>query len=270
VSPARIPASSLRIAVALGGLLLVAGCKTQLDSGLSEREANEEVALLLRQNIPAARETDPKTGTLTVMVEKGSFADAVDLLRAHGLPHEHYASIADVFKGNGLVTSPTEERARMIYALGEELSRTISEIDGVLTARVHIVMADNDPLRTDTPPASASVFVGYKPDADISGLVPQIKMLVANGVSGLAYDRVSVVMRAEGPPPSSAAAQAEQAPALTEVGGFWVFAGDARALQLVLAAAAGMGAILLGAGGWFAWRSRRLVVGLVQRRLALR
>ena len=181
------------------------------------------------------------------------FADAVDVLRAQGLPHEHFDTIADVFKGNGLVVSPTEERARMIYALGEELSRTLSDIDGVLTARVHIVMPDNDPLSRDTAPSAASVFLATRLGADTTGLIPQVKMLVANAVAGLTYDKVSVVMR---PAAAAASLDATQAPPLREVGGFWVFAGDARALQIVLSLATGMGVLLAGTAGWLAWRAR--------------
>jgi len=257
-----------RTLVAVCALLLLAGCKTQLNSGLSEREANEEVALLLRHDIPASRETDAKTGSLTVFVEKSMFADAVDVLRAHGLPRQHFDTIADVFKGNGLVVSPIEKRARMVYALGEELSRTISDIDGVLTARVHIVMPDNDPLSRDTVPSAASVFVAYKPGTDVGGLVPQIKMLVANGVAGLSYDKVSVVMRAAaGEAPGAATAEP---PPLREVGGFWVFEGDARALQLVLAGAAGMAAVLLGLLTWVAWRWRSALRVRIERLLPAR
>src|SRR5579875_3427183 len=139
--------------------LLLAGCNTELDSNLSQPEANEIVAVLERAGIGAYRQTDPKDKTDTVFVEQGRFADAVELLNAHGLPRRHHPSIADVFKGGGLVSSPVEERARMIYAMGEELSRSLSEIDGVLDARVHIVLPDNDPMRRDTTPASAAVFI---------------------------------------------------------------------------------------------------------------
>jgi len=49
----------------------------------------------------------------------------------------------------------------MIYALSEELSRTVSEIDGVISARVHVVLPENDPLRRDLVPSSASVFIRH-------------------------------------------------------------------------------------------------------------
>jgi type III secretion protein J len=240
-------------------LLVLAGCKTQLNANLSETAANEEVAMLLRHNIPAMRQIDPKTNLLTVWVEQSRFADAVDLLQAHGLPRQHYDSIADVFKGNGLVVSPVEEQARMIYALGEELSRTISEIDGVLSARVHIVMQDNDPLRREAPPASASVFVRYQEGSHASDLVPQIKMLVADGIAGLSYDKVSVVLV----PVSLPADDAQQAPSLEEVAGVWVYSGSVGMVQLLVAGIAGLFAALLGVLGWLGWRSRKLVLSRV-------
>jgi type III secretion protein J len=243
--------SARRTLPLIGLLLLLAGCKTQLNAGLTERQANEETALLLRGGIPASRDVDAKTGTLTVWVEQSRFADAVDLLRAHGLPEQHFDSIADVFKGNGLIVSPTEDRARMIYALDEELARTISDIDGVLSARVHIVIPDNDPLRQDVPPAAASVFVRYKPDSPVSALVPQIKMLVAGGVSGLAYDKISVVLV-----PAALPRAEPQSMEMEEVYGIWVYHGSAEAVRLLLAAAAGILAVLLGVGGRLAWTSR--------------
>lgn len=242
---------TVRRILSLVVLLLLAACKTQLNAGLTERQANEETALLLRSGIPASRDTDPKTGTLTVWVEQSRFADAVDLLRVHGLPKQHFDSIADVFKGNGLVVSPTEDRARMVYALDEELSRTISDIDGVLSARVNIVIPDNDPLQQNVPPASASVVVRYRPDSRVDTLMPQIKMLVAGGVAGLSYDKVDVVLL-----PAAVQQPETQPMQMEEVYGIWVYRGSAQAVRLLLAAAAGMLALLVGIGGRLAWSVR--------------
>lgn len=242
---------TVRRILPLVALLLLTACKTQLNAGLAEREANEETALLLRSGIPASRDVDPKTGTLTVWVEQSRFADAVDLLRAHGLPKQHFDSIADVFKGNGLVVSPTEDRARMVYALDEELSRTISDIDGVLSARVNIVIPDNDPLQQNVPPASASVVVRYRPGSRVDTLMPQIKMLVAGGVAGLSYDKVDVVLL-----PAVVQQPETQPMQMEEVYGIWVYRGSAQAVRLLLAAAAGMLAVLVGIGGRLAWGAR--------------
>jgi type III secretion protein J len=232
-------------------LLMLTACKTELNAGLTERQANEETALLLRNGIPATRDVDPKTGTLTVWVEQSRFADAVDLLRAHGLPKQHFDTIADVFKGGGLVVSPMAEQARLMYALGQELSQTISDIDGVLSAHVQIVLPNNDPLQRNPAPASASVYVKYEPGTEVTRLVPQIKMLVADGVAGLSYDKVSVILVPAALPPATL-----PPPQMQEVFGIWVYPGSAQAVRLLFAAATGMLALLLGLAGWVVWLAR--------------
>lgn len=175
-------------------LVVLVACKEDLYSGLSEREANEIVAVLARYGIAADRAADTKTRRMTVRVERARFADAVEILKAHGLPRETFASIGDVFRAEGLVTSPLEERARLTHAINQELARTISEIDGVQAARVHIVLPETDALRQVVNPAAASVFVRHDPDVSLAEYVPQIKTLVANAVAGLSFDRVSVVL----------------------------------------------------------------------------
>jgi type III secretion protein J len=237
--------------MALAVLLLLCACKTELNRGLSENDANDEVAILLRAGIPASREAAAKGDTMTVSVEKGRFADAVAVLHEHGYPKPRFASIGSVFAGSGLVSSPMDERARMIYALGQELSHTISDIDGVLTARVQIVLPENDPLRLDTTPSSASVFIRYDPATPIEALVGQIKMLVANGVAGLTYDKVSVVTVPAVLPADRGAAAGD---GLVSVAGLWVDRGSAWILQAILGIGLTLILVLGGATGWLAWR----------------
>lgn len=173
-------------------LLLLIGCKADLYTKVQEREANEMLAVLLRNGVDSAR-VAAKDGTSTIQVEQSQIAFSIDLLNGEGLPHHSFKSLGEVFSGTGLIASPTEERARYVYALSEELSRTISDIDGVLSARVHVVLPKNDLLRRDATPSSASVFIRHDSKADLSILLPQIKMLVANSIEGLSYDKVAVV-----------------------------------------------------------------------------
>ncbi|WIW50378.1 type III secretion inner membrane ring lipoprotein SctJ (plasmid) [Bradyrhizobium sp. 62B] len=173
-------------------LLLLTGCKADLYTKVQEREANEMLALLLSKGIDAVRVV-AKDGTSTIQVEEKQLAVSIELLNDQGLPRQVFKNLGDVFKGSGLVASPVEERARYVYALSEELSRTINDIDGVLSARVHVVLPKNDLLRQDATPSSASVFIRHGSNAKLSALLPQIKMLVANSIEGLSYDRVAVV-----------------------------------------------------------------------------
>jgi type III secretion protein J len=131
---------------------------------------------------------------MSVSIDESRFAEAVQVLNDNGLPKEEFSTLGQVFKKDGLIASPVEERAEMIFALSQELSRTVSEIDGVLSARVHLVLPENDPLRQQLVPSSASVFIRHRASVPINDLIPQIKMLVANGVAGLSYDKVFVIL----------------------------------------------------------------------------
>ncbi len=168
------------------------GCsKVDLFSDLKEKEANKIIAILLRNGVAAQKGTG-KENTFFVRVGDGEFSTAVDILERSGYPHEHFEGIGDVFKKTGLVSSPSEERIRFMHALSEEISETISYIDGVLTARVRIVLPNNDPYSDLSLPASASVFIKHRFDADIESAIPQIKNLIVNSIEGLNYDRISL------------------------------------------------------------------------------
>ncbi|NSX56764.1 type III secretion system inner membrane ring lipoprotein SctJ [Parasulfitobacter algicola] len=171
----------------------LAGCQTDLYTDLSEQEANEIISTLYRHQINAKR-VATKTGSITVQVDNSHFADAVEVLRANGLPRADYATLGEIFKGEGFIVSPTEERARFVFAMTEELSRTISDIDGVISARTHVVLPTSDRFSRDQKASSASVFIRHDQDIDLQPLVPQIKMLIANSIEGLKYDKVSIVM----------------------------------------------------------------------------
>jgi type III secretion protein J len=173
--------------------LLLSACEAELYNNLDQRQANEMIAALQQRGIPAQR-VAVKGGQYTVVVDKGRFAESIAILKEAGLPKQEFQNMGQVFKKDGLVSSPMQERAQMIFALSQELSRTVSEIDGVLSARVHLVLPENDPLRQQLVPSSASVFIRHRSSTPVGNLVPQVKMLVANGVAGLSYDKVSVVL----------------------------------------------------------------------------
>jgi len=248
----HFPAVGRGLALALMVLALQA-CSVDLYTNLDEREANEMVAILISKGIPASRVLQ-KDGKLTVTVDEDQFAQAVSALNAAGLPKEKFATLGTVFKQEGLVASPVQERAQMIYALSEELSRTVSEIDGVLSARVHVVLPDNDPLQRNAIPASASVFIRHEADLDVNPLIPRIKTLVANSISGLSYEKVSVVavasQRSSEPPPATE---------LTSFLGIWMLPSSVAKARLIFGGLVGALAAALGGLGYLFWRrqSRR-------------
>ena len=185
--------------------LLLAGCsKVGLYSGLNEQEVNEIVAALAADGIDASKEA-AENNTWQVMVEKAQLGTALDLLRAQGLPNDRYVSMGDVFQKQGLVSTPSEERMRYIYAMSQELSQTLRKVDGVVAARVHVVIPANDPLSDKIRPSSAAVFIKHRPDVDLRLLAPAVKQMVAHSIEGLSHDQVSLsLFEARRPAPAPA------------------------------------------------------------------
>ena len=138
--------------------LLFSGCEkeTTLHSGLEERQANLVMAALLDEGIECHK-IPGEEGTWNVMVQESKFAAAVNLLERKGLPRRAHQGIGEVFKKTGMISSPSEERIRFMDALAQDLSRTISGIDGVIDARVHVVLPENDPFARNALPSSAAV-----------------------------------------------------------------------------------------------------------------
>ena len=240
------------ISVLMLAALLQACDGMVLYSNLGEREANSMVAALLRDGI-AAQRTVQDDGRITVSVPQERLSEAVALLEEAGLPQQQFSNMGEVFKNNGLVSSPVQERAQMVYALSEELSHTASQIDGVLSARVHVVLPDNDLLKRVISPSSASVLIRYEPDTDVDQLIPQIKTLVANSISGLSYEGVSVTAIKA----AIRNLRDDVRPPLSSFLGIWMLDESvARARTLFF------GALLLLLGvsaafAWFLWRERQ-------------
>jgi len=206
------------VACAVAGCFALGGCSNavELYTGLTEPDANDIVATLSSQRIEATK-TSAKQG-FVITVPQDEFGPAISLLRTNGLPRSAYAGMGDVFKKDGMISTPTEERARYIYALSQELERTLTGIDGIVMARVHPVLperlAPGEPVQV----ASCAVLVKYRPGWDSSLYEDRIRRLVISGIPGLSNapsNNVSIVFVQADPglaPPSAVPAPAERSP----------------------------------------------------------
>ncbi len=180
-------------------LLLVAGLagcmgdQQVLFSRLNERQANEVSAALLRMGIDVDKHQLDRSNDWTIRVGKRDLPNAMAILESAGLPRTSHPSMGEIFKKEGFVASPTEDKARYLYALSEELSDTLQKIDGVISARVHVALPDRDLIGGKTESASASVVLVVSPGAHVQERETDIKAIVKDAVEGLDNpDRVTV------------------------------------------------------------------------------
>jgi len=190
-----------RLTLIAVAVLLLSGCdgETTLHSGLEERQANLVMAALLDAGIDCHK-SPGEEGTWNVSVVESKFAEAVNLLEKAGLPHRSHHGIGEVFKKTGMISSPSEERIRFMDALAQDLANTISGIEGVVDARVHVVLPENDPFARHVLPSSAAVAIRSRWDADLADIVPSVKGLVKNAIEGLQYEKIMVTVFRDTPP----------------------------------------------------------------------
>lgn len=177
-------------------LFVLVGCgnSVELHSGLSERDANEVVAALMEHGVSArkrGREND-----VSVEIREGDITRAVQVLNARGLPSRHRDSMGEIFQKEGLISSPMEEQARYIYALSQELEHTLSQIQDVIVARVHVVLPDQIAPGEEVQLSSAAVFIKHLPSLDPDVVRPRVRELVSRsipGARGQRADDISIV-----------------------------------------------------------------------------
>ncbi len=150
-----------------------------------------------------------------LVIDQSLVARAITVLGAEGLPRHRYATMGDVFRKEGLISSPLEERARYLWALSQELSATVAQIDGVLTARVHVVLPERSSGSEPAMPSSAAVFIKHQLGYNLQNALPQVRQLVSNSIPGLAADKVSVVLVPAQPRPNAEIATTPGVPPVT-------------------------------------------------------
>ena len=155
-------------------------------SGLNEQEANEVLSALLEKGVLA--EKLKGKDELSIQTADSDIARALAALSAKGLPRRRLNRMGEVFQKDSMISSPVEEKARYLYALSQELESTLSLIDGVINARVHIVLPDRISIGEAVMPASAAVFIKHDADMQTQGLMQKIKKIVAASIPSLAQE----------------------------------------------------------------------------------
>lgn len=160
-----------------------------LYGNLGQQDAAQIAQALDSSGIPYKLEAT--SGAITVPAER--VHDARLKLAGQGLP-EGDGGFAVMSKDPGFGVSQFMEGARYQHALETELARTISNLQAVEGARVHLALPRQSAFVRDRRAPSASVFLQLKPGRRLeSEQVTAISNLVASSIPELESDQVTVV-----------------------------------------------------------------------------
>ncbi|KPH04391.1 EscJ/YscJ/HrcJ family type III secretion inner membrane ring protein (plasmid) [Rhizobium acidisoli] len=211
-SPAR---KVLPKAAMLALCLFLAACSQDVLTGLDQRDALDAQVLLERAGISVTMKSE-KGGTYAIAADSADHARAIELLAGAGLPRQSFGNVAELFPGNGFLVTPYEQKARMSYAIEQQLAETLSGLDGVATARVHVVLPEENGRGLIKEKARAAAVLQYRPGANLNEIDMKSRSVLVNSIRDLSYEDVSVVVSPwseVGAPAAPAAAPAPVTPA---------------------------------------------------------
>ncbi len=233
--------TSWRVLQLTWALSWLAGCSAEVASDLAESEANQVIVALGQDGIAASKAPDPNhEGRFMVQIPQADLSLAVVALQRAGLPAERSAGVLDSLGESGLIASRQSEHARLVVGTAGELERSLREIAGVISVRVHLAVDDSDPLTpaAEQKQASASVLIRHRsttPPLSAS----DVQRLVAGAVTGLDENRVAVVMH------PVAALPARETDILVQMGPLSVSRSSMGTLRWLIAAVAVLNLLLL-------------------------
>ena len=163
--------------------------RTTLYASLPEGEKARVVDALRNSGVDVT--LDPTTGDVIVPV--ADYHSSRMTLAAQGLPAsipDGYEAISDIPMGS----SRSVENVRLKQSQEIELARSISEIDGLVTARVHLAIPEKSVFARASTPPTASVFVQMENGRSLARQqVDAIVHLVSSSVPFMAKNDVTVV-----------------------------------------------------------------------------
>ena len=161
-----------------------------LYSGLDPAEAGKIGQRLDEMKVPF----DAAGGGGTILVPASKVARVRMELAASGLPHQAGAGYELLDSQSPMNMTSFMQRIQRLRALEGELARTIQTLDGIRSARVHIVMSERETFERDTAKPTASVAITMSgPERITRRQAAAIRLLVAGAVPRLRQEDVSVV-----------------------------------------------------------------------------
>lgn len=160
-----------------------------LFANLTTEDAGEIVKKLKEQKVPYRLSADGKA----ILVPVDKVYDLRLTLASEGLPQGGGVGY-EIFDRKNFGMTEFVQKLNYQRALQGELSRTISQLAGVESARVHLVIPEKSLFKESEKPATASIVLKLKGgktlrESDVQGVVH----LVASSIEGLDPEHVTIL-----------------------------------------------------------------------------
>lgn len=129
----------------------------------------------------------------TIMVPRDDVASTRLMLSSKGLPTAGSVGYEIFDQANALGQTDFVQQLNRQRALEGELSRTILSLDGITSARVHLVLPKRQLFEEEAEQPSASITIGIGGREPTAEQVRAMQNLVSGAVPSLRPDRVTVV-----------------------------------------------------------------------------
>lgn len=157
---------------------------------LDPRQSPDVVTILEQNQIPFR--IDPSTGGLLVASDNMQMA-RIKLAQA-GIPRDQSVGFEIMNQEQPLGTSQFVESTRYHRAIEGELARTISSMNSVRSARVHLAIPKRSVFVRDVREPRASVFLDVHPGSTMDAAqVKAITNLVSSSIAELSEENVTIV-----------------------------------------------------------------------------
>jgi flagellar M-ring protein FliF len=163
--------------------------KALLFADVEMSEAAEITQRLEQADIPYELRGDGSS----IFVARSRVAEARLMLSAEGLPSRGSIGYEIFDSADALGQTQFQQNINRLRALEGELARTIASLDGVASARVHLVLPERQLFSRDAEQPSASIVLNLRRDALSDGQVRAIRNLVASATPGLTTNRVTIL-----------------------------------------------------------------------------
>lgn len=161
-----------------------------LYTDLSTRDASQMSAVLEENGITYRVDE----GGAQISVAKDHLGRARMLLAQEGLPNGGSLGYELFDKQSGFGKTNFVQNINQVRALEGELARTISSLEPIRSARVHLVLPQRELFSRETRDPSASIFVGLSGRAKLSReQILSVQSLVASAVPELEPEKVALI-----------------------------------------------------------------------------